>query len=203
VPSSLRVHREAGLARFELWNDDATPRLDASLLRELDAACKRCLDDPACLGIVLHGSDSCFAAGADISELAALNGVRALEYSRRTQLLFDGLAQASKPVVAAIRGYCVGGGFDLALACHWRLAAPDAMFRHPGAALGLLAGWGGTQRLPRLVGRARALELLLRAEPIGAAAAARMGIVDAIVLAEELLVRAAEVVRDAVRSTQC
>ena len=84
------------------------------------------------------------------------------------------------PVCAAISGYCLGGGLDLALACHWRIAAPNAIFGHRGAALGLITGWGGTQRLPRLIGKARALEMFVAAEKVGAAQALRMGLIDRI-----------------------
>jgi enoyl-CoA hydratase/carnithine racemase len=84
------------------------------------------------------------------------------------------------PVYAAISGYCMGGGLDLALACHRRIAAPNAIFGHRGAALGLITGWGGTQRLPRLIGRSRALAMLIAAEKVSAANALRMGLVDAI-----------------------
>ncbi|MCI0403130.1 MAG: enoyl-CoA hydratase/isomerase family protein [Acidobacteria bacterium] len=190
MPPSLFFHRDGPIARLELSAPDGFPRLTSALLDELDAASSQLLADPSCSALVLHGSDKAFAAGAEISELAALTGVTALAFSRRAQLLFDRLARSSKPVLAAIRGYCLGGGLDLALACHYRLAAPDAVFGHPGATLGLLTGWGGTQRLPRLLGRARAFELLLLGEPINAERALSFGLIDQIVPADELLARA-------------
>ncbi len=192
MPSSLRLHPEPPVIRLELAGDDGFPRLSTSLLRELDEAFTRLLVDSACRALILHGSDKAFAAGAEISELAALTGPAALDFSRRAQLLFERIANSSKPALAAIRGYCLGGGLDLALACHYRLAAPDAVLGHPGATLGLLTGWGGTQRLPRLLGRARALELLLLGEPIPAERALELGLINEIVPADDLLARAAE-----------
>jgi enoyl-CoA hydratase/carnithine racemase len=191
----LRVHREESLARLELTAPDGFPRLTASLLDELDAAVAQLLADPSCHALLLHGSDKAFAAGAEISELTSLTGPTALGFSRRAQLLYDRLANSPKLVVAAIRGYCLGGGLDLALACHHRLATPDAVFGHPGATLGLITGWGGTQRLPRLLGRARALELLLLGDSLPADEALRMGLVNEIVSADELIANALETAR--------
>jgi len=191
VPSLLRVHREESITRLELTAPDSFPRLSTSLLRELDAALTQLLADSTCHAIILHGSEKAFAAGAEISELASLTGVTALEFSRHAQLLFDRISTSPKPVVAAIRGYCLGGGLDLALACHYRLATPDALFGHPGATLGLITGWGGTQRLPRLLGRAAALEMLLLGETISAEQALQCGLVDEVVGADGLYARAA------------
>ncbi len=139
---------------------------------------------------MIHGAGANFAAGAEISEVGALTGFAALEFSRSSQLLFENLARSRKPIVAAIQGYCLGGALDLALACHYRLATPNAVLGHPGATLGLITGWGGTQRLPRLLGRARALELLLLGQPVRAEQALSFGLVDEIVSAPELLERA-------------
>jgi len=171
-------------------DDDGFPRLSTSLLRDLDEAFTQLLADSSCQAIILHGSDKAFAAGAEISELASLTGTSALDFSRRAQLLFERIATSPKPVLAAIRGYCLGGGLDLALACHYRLATPDAVFGHPGATLGLITGWGGTQRLPRLLGRARAFELLLLGEPIHAEKALAFGLLEEIVASQDLISRA-------------
>ncbi|MFQ5662588.1 MAG: enoyl-CoA hydratase/isomerase family protein [Terriglobia bacterium] len=192
MASSLRLHPEASLVRLELTGPDGYPRLSAALLDDLAARLEPLLADPACEGIVIHGSDKCFAAGAEIAEVGTLTGATALRFPRRGQLLFEKLTWASKPVVAAVAGYCLGGGLDLALACRWRLAAPEALFGHPGATLGLLTGWGGTQRLPQLIGGAGALEMLLRGEPVSAEQARRLGLVDEVVPSEELLARALE-----------
>lgn len=119
-------------------------------------------------GVVLTGTDSAFAAGADLEEVGALTALEALRFSALGQGLMRRIERCPLPVVAAIRGYCLGGGFDLAMACHMRVAATDAMFGHPGGLLGLVTGWGGTARLPRLVGSARTLELLTTGQTISA-----------------------------------
>lgn len=193
MPPLLRLHSEeqGKVVRLELTGGNGYPRLSTSLLEELDSALSGLLADRTCTGIVIHGSDRCFAAGAEISEVAALTGLSALPFVRRGQLLFEKIAQAPKPVVAAVTGPCRGGAFDLALACWVRLAAPEATFGHPGPTLGLLTGWGGTQRLPQLIGRTRALELLLLGEPLSADRALALSLIDAVVPAERLLPEAA------------
>lgn len=130
--------------------------------------------------LVVAGNSRFFSVGADLNEIAALNGPKAYEFSRLGQRLMSAIEQFPAPVYAAIEGHCMGGGLDLALACHRRIASPRAVFGHRGAALGLMTGWGGTQRLPRLLGKAKALELFLAAERLTAAQALQIGLVDAI-----------------------
>lgn len=175
-----------------MFETDGYPRLSASLLGEIERALDSLLPDASCAGLVLRGTEKCFAAGAEIPEVSALSGASALEFSRGAQLLFERIAGSPKPVVAAVSGYCLGGGFDLALACHLRLATPDAVFGHPGATLGIITGWGGTQRLPRLVGRGRALGMLLGGESIDAEHALSIGLVTELVPYDELLSRAGD-----------
>ena len=131
--------------------------------------------------LVITGNEKFFSAGADLKEILALDGPAGLEFSRTGQELMRSVEHFPAPVYAAICGYCMGGGLDLALACHRRIAAPHAVFGHRGAALGLITGWGGTQRLPRLIGRARTLEMFVAAEKISATPALRMGLVEAVV----------------------
>jgi len=131
------------------------------------------------LPLVISG-DPIFSAGADLQEISQLNGPGAFEFARMGQALMNAVASYPAPVYAAIGGFCMGGGLDLALACRHRIAAPHAVFGHRGAALGLITGWGGTQRLPRLVGKGRALKMFVAAEKIGAQQALCMGLVDAI-----------------------
>jgi len=200
VDSTLRLHPDGAITRLEMFQADGFPRLSASLLHELEDALDQLLPDPGCAGLVLHGTEKSFAAGAEISEVGALRGTSALEFSLRAQVLFERLAEAPKPVVAAISGYCLGGGFDLALACHTRIATPDAVFGHPGATLGIITGWGGTQRLPRLVGRGRALEMLLTGESLVAERALEMGLVGELLPASRLRVRAVELAQGPVRA---
>jgi enoyl-CoA hydratase/carnithine racemase len=115
-----------------------------------------------------------------LNEITALTGPEAYDFSARGQALMNAIAGYPAPVIAAVEGHCMGGGLDLALACHRRIAAPHAVFGHRGAALGLMTGWGGTQRLPRLIGKSRALELFTAAEKISAAGALEIGMVDAV-----------------------
>lgn len=129
--------------------------------------------------LVIRGEHN-FSAGADLNEIAKLSGAEAYEFSAMGRALMDAIANYPAPVIAAIEGHCMGGGIDLALACHRRIVAPTAVFGHRGAALGLITGWGGTQRLPRLIGKGKALELFLAAEKITARRALEIGLVDAI-----------------------
>src|SRR6185295_11019731 len=130
--------------------------------------------------IVFTGTEDIFAAGADISELAQLHTEPAFDFARFGQSLFQAVADAKQVTIAAINGYCMGGALDLALACDIRVASPQAVFRHPGARLGIITGWGGTQRLPRLLGRARALEFLLATRWIKSQEALESGLVSSI-----------------------
>lgn len=127
--------------------------------------------------IVLTGTDGVFAAGADIRELGHLDPLSALEFARFGQSLFQSIADARQVTIAAINGYCMGGALDLALACDIRIASHPAVFSHPGGKLGIITGWGGTQRLPRLIGRARALELFTTAGKYSSEAALEMGLI--------------------------
>jgi enoyl-CoA hydratase len=129
--------------------------------------------------LIITGNDKFFSAGADLNEISALTAAQAFEFSRTGQALMQAIDQFPVPVIAAIRGYCMGGGMDLALACDHRIAAPNAVFGHRGASLGVMTGWGGTQRLPRLIGKARAMQMFLLAEMVKADEALRIGLVDA------------------------
>lgn len=130
--------------------------------------------------LVITGSERFFSAGTDLTEISALTAPSACEFSQIGQDLMRCIEQFPAPVYAAISGYCMGGGLDLALACHRRIAAPNAVFGHRGAALGLITGWGGTQRLPRLIGKAAALEMFVAAEKIAAHRALEIGLIDAL-----------------------
>jgi enoyl-CoA hydratase/carnithine racemase len=130
--------------------------------------------------LIVAGNRQFFSVGADLSEITALTGPAAYEFSAMGQTLMNLIANYPAPVIAAIEGHCMGGGLDLALACHRRIAAPQAVFGHRGAALGLITGWGGTQRLPRLIGKGRALEIFIAAEKVSASRALEIGLVDRI-----------------------
>ncbi len=130
--------------------------------------------------LIITGNKHFFSAGADLNEIAALTGAEAYEFAAMGQGLMNAVAEFPAPTYAAVWGYCMGGGLDLALACRYRIAHPHAVFGHRGAALGLITGWGGTQRLPRLVGKSKALEMFLAAEKVHAAKALEIGLVDGI-----------------------
>lgn len=128
--------------------------------------------------IIFTGRDGIFASGANLHEIAATTSATAVEFARRGQRLMN--AVSARDTIAAINGLCFGGAFDLALACRVRVAAPTAEFCHPGANLGIMTGWGGTQRLPRLVGQARALEIFMTARRVPANEALAIGLIDAV-----------------------
>ena len=144
-------------------------------------------------GIVLTGAGRAFVAGADIAELRAKSSAEAYELARRGQAVFRRFETSPKPVIAAVNGFALGGGCELALSCHVRLASDAAKFGQPEVKLGITPGYGGTQRLARLVGRGRALQLLLTGEMIDAAEALRIGLVNRVVPAGESVVDAARV----------
>lgn len=139
------------------------------------------------VGCVIAGTERAFAVGADIGELARLTPAEAHEFSREGQCVLRAVERSRLPVVAAIRGYCMGGGLDLTLACRARVATPEAIFAHPGGALGILTGWGGTQRLTRLLGRPGALEMLTTGRTLGASDALALGLIEKIVPPAALL----------------
>jgi enoyl-CoA hydratase len=160
------------------------------VIRELGQAIDelRARDDVG--GIILTGAGRAFIAGADISEIGRKSAIEAKAASRLGQEVFRKFETSPKPTIAAVNGFALGGGCELAMACHLRLASEHAKFGQPEVKLGLVPGYAGTQRLPRLVGRGRALQLLLTGEMIDAAEAYRIGLVNAVVPAGELLDRA-------------
>jgi enoyl-CoA hydratase len=174
---------EQNCAVLELSSSEGTNILAMARVRAVLAAIER-LDNEAQRGnvkaLIITGNDRFFSAGADLNEISQLTAAQALEFSRAGQALMLAIDRFPVPVIAAIRGYCMGGGMDLALACDYRIAAPNAVFGHRGASLGVMTGWGGTQRLPRLIGRARAMQMFLLAEMVKADEALRIGLVDAI-----------------------
>lgn len=134
--------------------------LSRTTLEQLESAIAA---SPRARAVVITGTDDVFASGANIRELIALTADAAFEFSAMGQRIFQTIADLPQVTIAAINGYCMGGALDLTLACDLRVASSKAIFSHPGAKLGIITGWGGTQRLPRIVGRTRALDLLLRA----------------------------------------
>jgi len=160
---------------------DATNRLTRACVLALTAAVREMAKSEAPRPLIIAGNEHFFSAGADLAEIVALTGPVAYEFALMGQALMQEVDCFPAPVCAAVRGYCMGGGLDLALACDFRIAAPHAIFGHRGAALGLMTGWGGTQRLSRLVGKARAMEIFVAAEKVNAHRALEIGLVQQIV----------------------
>lgn len=177
-PPFFRIDSAARARILRLTSSDGTNRLTRACVLALTAALAE-LKKEICT-LIISGNHRFFSVGADLNEIAALTGPEAYEFSAMGQALMNTIASYPASVVAAIEGHCMGGGLDLALACQRRIAAPHAVFGHRGAALGMMTGWGGTQRLPRLIGKSRALELFVAAEKISAARALEIGLVDAI-----------------------
>jgi enoyl-CoA hydratase/carnithine racemase len=187
-PYSVEHHDNAVVLR--LVSDDGTNRLTRARVQAITAAVEELAARPPAR-LVIAGNARFFSAGADLNEIAALTGAEALRFAQTGQRLMAAIANFPAPTVAVIQGYCMGGGLDLVLACDRRVASAHALFGHRGAALGLITGWGGTQRLPRLVGKARALQMFLAAEKLHAPQALQCGLVDAI--ADDPLAAALEV----------
>ena len=151
--------------------------LSVSTLSKLDEAFSSLSARDRLSTIIFTGTGDAFASGADIRELQTLTPDSARAYSERGQQLFQRIADARQLTIAAVNGFCMGGGLDLALACRVRVASPSAVFAHPGARLGVITGWGGTQRLPRLIGTARALEMFTTTRRLNASEALEFGLV--------------------------
>lgn len=162
---------------LRLHSYDGMNRLSRVMLTPLSEAMKVIPSDKP---LILTGNQRFFSAGADLHEVAALSGASAYDFAKMGQALMNLIDHFPAPVYAAIEGYCLGGGLDMALACDVRVAAPNAVFGHRGAALGLITGWGGTQRLPRLIGKGRALQMFCAAEKVDAELAREIGLVSAI-----------------------
>ena len=154
--------------------------LSIATLSELDSLLSILVNKPALKTLIFTGVEDVFLSGANIRELSSLDSVTAREFSSLGQKLFQRLTDAPQLTIAAINGYCMGGGLDFALACDIRLAASTAVFAHPGARLGIITGWGGTQRLSRLIGKARAIEFFVTARLLVSNEALRIGLITGI-----------------------
>lgn len=176
------------IARVTIERPDKLNALNAAVIAELGEAATQIAGDPAVGGAILTGAGAkAFVAGADISEISGQGAMDGRERSLAGQRVFRSLERCGKPVIAAVNGFALGGGCELAMACHLRVASENAKFGQPEVKLGIGPGYGGTVRLPRLVGRGRALELLLTGAMIDAQEALRIGLVNRVVPADRLL----------------
>jgi enoyl-CoA hydratase/carnithine racemase len=178
LSTDFDVERLGNIRLLRLRSSDGTNRLTRACILALIETIEEMAQDPQPL--VLTGNGKFFSAGADLNEIALLTGPDAYEFSKMGQRLMNAVERFPAPIYAAISGFCMGGGLDFVLACHRRIASPNAVFGHRGASLGLITGWGGTQRLPRLIGRTNALQMFVAAEKIDTREALRIGLVDAV-----------------------
>ena len=180
TPRAVVLEERGPVAVVRLNRPAERNPLSASTLAELESLFPALVARPDIRAVVFTGAGDVFASGADIRELGRLSPDEARAFARRGQSLFRQISDARPLTVAAVNGYCFGGGLDLALACDLRFASPGAAFAHPGARLGIITGWGGTQRLPRLVGEARALEMFTTGRRLTAAEALDWGLISGV-----------------------
>ncbi|HEV2350228.1 MAG TPA: enoyl-CoA hydratase/isomerase family protein [Terriglobia bacterium] len=183
----MQLHTLNAIAVLTFEPGEPYPRLSRAVMSELGEILASLRSEDAFRGVVIAANSNSFATGAEIEEIAALEGICARELAAAGQGLFERIAHFPVPVIAAIRGFCMGGGFDLALACHQRVATYGASFGHPGASLGLMTGWGGTQRLSRWAGKSAALQILLTGERIPATQALTLGLVHELTSSNDLV----------------
>jgi enoyl-CoA hydratase len=196
MASTLLFELTDGIARITVNRPDKLNALNAIVIAELGDAITRIKTDSAVRGAILTGAGSkAFVAGADITELTEQGATGVRTRSLVGQQVFRRLERCGKPVIAAVNGFALGGGCELAMACHLRVASEQAKFGQPEVKLGIAPGYGGTVRLPRLVGKGRALELLLTGEMIDAQEALRIGLVNRVVPADRLLAEAEAILR--------
>lgn len=154
--------------------------LSIAVLAQLRLIVDDLIVDTSVERLILTGTGNVFASGADLREIGGVSAEDARGFALRGQTLMSAIASLPQVTIAAVNGFCYGGALDLALACDHRIASPEAQFAHPGTGLGIITGWGGTQRLPRLIGEAAALEMFLTAGPVDANRALQWGLIDGI-----------------------
>ena len=183
------------VATLTVNRPDKLNALNDATIAELGQAIDDIRVDDAVGGVILTGAGRAFVAGADISELSSQSPVLAKARARAGQDVFRRFETSPKPVIAAVNGFALGGGCELAMACHVRIASTFAKFGQPESKLGILPGYGGSQRLPRLVGKGRAMQLLITGETIDANEAYRIGLVNKVVEADSLMTEAREMMK--------
>lgn len=181
-PKTLHVETESRITTVTINRPDKLNALNDQVLNDLLDVFRELQEDEETDGIILTGAgEKAFAAGADIAELSQLKKKSGERASHKGQTTFSVIESTGKPVIAAIEGYALGGGCELAMACHLRIASKSAKFGLPELGLGLIPGYGGTQRLPRLIGKGRALEMILDGSPVEAGRALEFGLVNRVV----------------------
>lgn len=185
---NLKIDDFNGILAVKISRQEALNALNLKTLSELITILQDIYENPGVKGVILTGDgDKAFVAGADIKELSALTREQALAFAKNGQRLFKLIEDCPKPVIAAVNGYALGAGSEIAMACHIRIASEDAKFGQPEVNLGIIPGYGGTQRLPQLVGRGKALELMMTGDMISAQEAKSIGLINQVVPKEELM----------------
>ena len=185
---NLKIDHSDGIVTIAISRPEAMNALNLKTLSELIVVLQQTYQQPDYRGIILTGDgEKAFVAGADIKELSALTQDQALAFAQNGHRLFKLMEDCPKPVIAAVNGYALGGGCELAMACHIRIASGNAKFGQPEVNLGIIPGYGGTQRLTQLVGRGKALELMMTGDLISAMEAKEIGLVNHVVAKDELM----------------
>jgi len=188
---SILVHTENNICTITINRPDKLNALNESVMDDLDAAMDEVYSNADIRSVIITGAgNKAFIAGADISEFLSLTNDEGSDLARKGQNIFFKIEHSHKPVIAAVNGFALGGGCELAMACHFRIAADNAKFGQPEVNLGLIPGYGGTQRLTQLIGKGRALELMMSAAMIDANTALQYGLVNYVVPQEELMNKA-------------
>ncbi len=191
---NLLLHLEKGVLTITINRADKLNALNTETVREIKFALQEVYDDPTIKGVIITGAGSkAFAAGADIAEIAELSEVNARKFSEYGQEVFGMIEDCNKPVIAAVNGFSLGGGCELAMACHMRVASDNAKFGQPEVNLGLIPGYGGTQRLTHLIGKSKAMELLMTGDMVSAQEAKELGLVNHVVSQDELYEKCHEI----------
>ncbi len=190
--SSLLFQTDNGICTITVNRPDKLNALNKMVIEELSEAIDEVINNPSIKSAIITGSgNKAFVAGADISEFSSLDASGGKAFAQRNQeLVFTKIENSPKPIIAAVNGFALGGGCELAMSCHFRIAADNAKFGQPEVNLGLMPGYGGTQRLPQLIGKGRAMELLLTGNMIDANTALQYGLVNYVVSQEELVSKA-------------
>jgi len=193
---NVRTENKDGILIVTIDRPKVLNALNAQTVREIGEAFEAARDDASVKCVILTGAgEKAFVAGADINELAQMTPITGKATAERGQKVFRSIERFPKPVIAAVNGFALGGGCELALACHIRIASENAKLGLPEVTLGIIPGYGGTQRMARLLGKGKALELILTGDRITAEEAARIGLVNKVVPADELLATAEELAR--------
>jgi len=189
--STILTDLAEGIFTITINRPDKLNALNAAVFTDIDTAITEVQNDSAVKSVIITGAgQKAFVAGADITEFGGLDKAAAIALAQRGQDIFLKIEQSKKPVIAAVNGFALGGGCELAMACHFRIASENAKFGQPEVNLGLIPGYGGTQRLTQLIGKGRAIELLISGNIIDANTALQYGLVNYVVPVDELIVKA-------------